>query len=86
MKSSLLETLELIDAIRQSPQSSADLCAAFGIARGTLARRLAEARHLGADVQSFKRGKRWVYHLANTDSVLVGLERWMYHEQSRSLV
>jgi len=86
-KSELLMTLELVEALRLGgPRSTRDLCHCFGVSVATLKRRIDDARHLGAAVESVKSGHAWVYHLGNGPAVAARLARWLQLEQSRSLV
>jgi predicted transcriptional regulator len=86
MKSELLGILEIVDFVKAGPCKAESICQRFGISVATLKRRLDEARHLGAHVESVKVGREWVYHLANADSVSARLSRWLDLERSRSLV
>jgi len=86
MKSELLQTLELLAHLQAGPSSAGDLCGVSACSVATLKRRLADARHLGAHVESLKIGTRWVYHLANQAAVSARLARWLDLERTRSLV
>nr|CDL66798.1 unnamed protein product [uncultured bacterium] len=82
---SLLTTLEIIDTLSRKGASAAELQAQFGLSIATLKRHLAEARHLGAQIESIKLGKTSTYMLTNRQEVSVRLERWLELERSRDL-
>lgn len=81
----LLTTLEIIEAIGTESASTSDLQARFEISVATLKRHLAEARLLGADIQSIRTGTSWMYHLKNNDAVRVRVAQWIELERTRDL-
>lgn len=88
MNNPLLTTLEIISFIRSvSPMgaSAAELQAQFGISIATLKRHLAEARELGADIQSEKVQAVSRYVLRNHHEISLRLNRWLELERSRDL-
>lgn len=82
---SLLTTLEIISSLSRSPSTAAELQALFQISIATLKRHLAEARDLGADIESIKVGKASTYHLRNAAQVSKRLDRWIELERARDL-
>lgn len=86
MNNPLLTTLEIVAALGDSPMTAVELQAQFGdMSIATLKRHIAEARLLGADIESVKSGKSWNYHLNNKADVRVRLARWLELERSRDL-
>ncbi len=85
MKSDLLQTLEIVQLLGSGTFHADELCLRFDCSIATLKRRLAEARNLGAHVESIKVGTRWSYHVGNLSS-LTNLDRWIALEQGRSLI
>lgn len=83
---SLLTTLEIISALAHKGATAADLQAQFGLSIATLKRHLAEARHLGASIESVKLGNVSTYLLKNRKEVSERLEKWLELERSRDLV
>lgn len=83
---SLLTTLEIISILSHRPSTAAELQSFYPISIATLKRHLAEARHLGADIESVKSGKTSTYHLRNADQVSKRLQRWIELERSRDLI
>jgi predicted transcriptional regulator len=83
---SLLTTLEIISSLSHKGATAADLQAQFGLSIATLKRHLAEARHLGAIIQSVKLGNVSTYQLENQKEVSSRLEKWLELERSRDLV
>ncbi len=87
MKSELHETLSVVQAIMLAgTASAAELCEAHGCSVATLKRRLDDARHLGAHVESVKLGAGWQYHVANGPVIAERLGTWLALERERSLV
>jgi hypothetical protein len=87
MKSELLCTLEMVDALRFGPLTIGQLCAYGDCSVPTAKRRLGDARRLGAAVESLKEGSgRWVYHLGNESAIAERLGRWLELERARSLL
>jgi len=82
---SLLTTLEIVAALARRPSTADELESFFSLSTATLKRHLAEARHLGADIQSVKLSKVSTYHLRNADQVAKRLSTWIELERSRYL-
>lgn len=86
MNSPLLTTLEIVSSLCVHSATAAELQSKFGsIGIATLKRHIAEARLLGANIESIKFGKSWCYHLKNKDEIRVRLFRWIELEKSRDL-
>lgn len=86
MNNPLLTTLEIVAALCARPSSAAELQAAFGnIGIATLKRHIAEARLLGADIESVKNGKASLYQVNNPDAIQARLQRWIELEKTRDL-
>jgi hypothetical protein len=86
MNNPLLTTLEITAALCVRPSTAAELQAAFGdIGIATLKRHIAEARQLGADIESVKSGKSWLYQVKNPDAIRLRLKRWIELEKTRDL-
>lgn len=86
MNSPLLTTLEIISSLCVHSATATELQSrAGGISIATLKRHLAEARLLGANIESIKFGKSWCYHLKNKDAVRVRVHQWIELETKRDL-
>jgi hypothetical protein len=86
MNSPLLTTLEIAFTLTIQSASAAELQAKFGgLSIATLKRHIAEARLLGADIESIKFGKSWCYVLKNKDAVRGRLHTWIELERTRDL-
>ena len=81
-----LTTLKILVDLSKSDTSSAVLCSAHGVSIATLKRFIAEARHMGAVVESRKVGATWLYHLDNWSQIKKIVTSWMTLEENRSLV
>ena len=88
MKSDLLLTLQIVARLEtMGVLGAADLCVWFGLSVATLKRRLADARHLGAVIESSRaESGAWVYRLCNPRAVRERLYQWLELESARSLV
>lgn len=87
MNNPLLTTLEIVYSLCLHSATAAELQkGAGGISIATLKRHLAEARLLGADIESLKFGKSWCYHLKNKDAVYARVHQWIELEKNRTLV
>lgn len=82
---SLLTTLEIISVLSRRPMAAAELQSLFPVSIATLKRHLAEARELGANIESIKLGKSSTYVLRNAPQVAARLERWIELEKARNL-
>lgn len=86
MNSPLLTTLNIISLLCDHSYSSAELQRRNeNMSIATLKRHIAEARSLGAKIESIKSGSTWCYHLKNKDAVLTRLNRWIELENSKDL-
>ena len=81
----LLTTLEIISALSGADATAAQLQTQFNLSIATLKRHIAEARHLGAKIESVKLGKVSTYTLRNSQEVTARLDRWLELERSRDL-
>lgn len=81
----LLTTLHIIKRLAITPTSAADLMQEHSISLPTVKRLIAEARHLGAVIQSRKAGTGFVYRLDNPQAIEVRLHRWLELETVRNL-
>jgi DNA-binding transcriptional ArsR family regulator len=82
----LLEILEIADMLANKNASVTDIQAKFDLSLPTIRRHIAEARHLGADIESIRQGSGWVYTLKNGPQIDVKLKRWLELERNRSLI
>jgi predicted DNA-binding transcriptional regulator YafY len=82
----LLTTLEIISALSRTDSTAAELQSQFDLSVATLKRHLAEARHLGAKIESVKLGNVSTYTLRNGPEVSTRLDRWLELERSRDLI
>lgn len=80
-----LTTLEIIEALSSADATAAQLQTQFDLSIATLKRHIAEARHLGAKIESVKLGKVSTYTLRNGQEVTARLDRWLELERSRDL-
>ena len=62
-----------------------ELCEKYGISIATLKRNIAEAKHLGADIQSVKRNNENYYELKNWMAIKHRSERWLDLQLAQSL-
>lgn len=81
----LLKTLYLIRALGSGPLSSAELQAGLGISRATLNRHIADARHMGADIEAVQGKRTWLYVLGNWSACEAKVRRWIELEEARTL-
>lgn len=87
MNNPLLITLEIVDTLhRYGECSSITLETMHSVSPASLKRHLAEARLLGADIESLRAGKGWVYQLKNGSAVMPLCKIWIDLERSRSLL
>ncbi len=80
-----LTTLEIISALSDADATAAQMQTQFDLSIATLKRHIAEARHLGAKIESVKLGKISTYTLQNSQEVTARLDRWLELERSRDL-
>lgn len=87
MNSPLHTTLNILALLCDHSYSAAELQRRNGdMSIATLKRHIAEARSLGAKIESLKSGSVWCYHLKNKEQISTRLFRWLELEQSRDLV
>jgi predicted DNA-binding transcriptional regulator YafY len=86
-ESAILQILRLIDTLSRYGLCSADtLTTMHSVSVATLKRQINEARILGADICSVRRGGQWLYELRNADAVMPRVELWIDLEQKRDLL
>lgn len=56
-----------------------------GFSPATLKRCISEARSMGADIVSVRKGSLWVYTLCNSDVVINRVNQWIELEEKRDL-
>lgn len=76
------EMLEMMARILAGPVPAKSLIAFVGSDR-TMKRYIAEARHLGADVQAVRAGRTWAYVCLNADKVRPVVLAWLERERQR---
>ena len=81
-----LTTLKILVDLSKADASSSDLCLAHEVSIATLKRFIAEARHMGALVESRKVGASWFYHLANWPQIRKTVTAWMSLEEARTFL
>jgi len=88
LENPLLTTLVIVREIAtaQGSMGTADLVDRFGLSERSVKRYIAEARHLGADLQSRRASGRYVWHVDNWEQIRSRLTTWMELEQSRTLL
>jgi biotin operon repressor len=86
MSNPLLTTLQIMKALDGNPTSADDLCIAHGVSLATLKRHIAEARHLGAVIESRRKGKGWNYVFVNADACRRLMTIWLAREVERSVL
>lgn len=81
----MLPTLRIIEALMAAPRTLAELCAVSGEGERGVARRVDEARHLGAEIQPPGHGGD-AYRLLNADAIERRglLSRWIELEQAEA--
>lgn len=84
--SELLKTLQIIRALGAGRLTSAELQEGMGMSRATLNRHLAEARHLGAQIQSVQGNRVWCYELTNWQECRKIVTRWIELEEARTVL
>lgn len=80
----LLKTLYLIRSLGSGPLSSSDLQQGLGVSRPTVNRYLAEARHLGADIEAVQGNRSWLYELRNWPMCEKTVCAWIVLEESKN--
>lgn len=82
----LLKTLYLIRSLGSGPLSSSELQAGLGISRATLNRHIADARHMGADIEAVQGKRAWLYELRNWNQCAHNVRTWIDLEENRKVV
>lgn len=82
---SLLTTLEITSYLSRKSATAAHLQTEFGVSIATLKRHLAEARELGAEIDSVKIENVSTYELRNYPLISKRLNRWIELEKARNL-
>lgn len=82
----LLKTLYLIRCLGSGALSSAELRAGLDVSLATLNRHLAEARHMGAQIDAVQGNRSWVYTLRNWPECAHTVQTWIELEEARSVV
>jgi biotin operon repressor len=85
MRNPLLDTLEIIESLSVGNMTGPELSAKFDLSPATLKRSIAEARLIGAEILSVKKGPVWSYHLFNWGDCRERCLRWIELEKARSL-
>lgn len=80
----LLDTLTIVDTLRAGDATAADLAALLDVSPATLKRHIAEARHLGAVIESVRGAGGWRYVLRNS-AKLRHLDAWLRLERTRGV-
>ena len=81
----LLTTLRIVRDIAEHAYSTAELCEKHGASDRQMKRYIAEARHLGANLQSTRVEGRYVWSCPNYAD-LTNLKKWIDLEERRSLI
>lgn len=71
--------------LAHEPLSTADLMSRYDVTERTVKRMIAEARHLGADIGSERRGRRYVWRVRNWPAIERITTRWIELEERRDL-
>lgn len=83
--SDLLDTLKIAVYLSSNgPTNAAGLMAELGVSKPTLARRVADLRHMGAQVEVYRDGD-WLYRITNWPEIEQRTLRWIELEESRDL-
>jgi biotin operon repressor len=85
--SELHQTLMLMLILSEHPDglTADDLMTGLTVSRATLSRKIEEARHLGAKIESVRQGRRNVYRLTNWEQIQKTVRRWIELEEQRTL-
>jgi DNA-binding transcriptional ArsR family regulator len=85
--SELHQTLTTMLILSEHPDglTADDLMTGMEVSRATLSRKIAEARHLGAKIESVRQGRRNIYRLANWTEIKKTVTRWIELEEQRTL-
>ena len=78
----MLTTLKIIHALGDTDGFACDytsgaLCEEFGVSLATLKRHIAEARHLGAAIESYREGGASYYRLKNWTACKERVNTWI---------
>lgn len=80
-----LTTLQIVRDIATRPQSTAELCERHAASDRQMKRYIAEAKHLGADLQSKRVDGRYIWSCENYPD-LKNLHIWIQIQESQSLI
>jgi biotin operon repressor len=78
-------TLMLILSENSDGLTADDLMTGMEFSRATLSRKIEEARHLGAKIESVRQGRRNLYRLTNWEQIQKTVRRWIALEEQRTL-
>jgi predicted DNA-binding transcriptional regulator YafY len=81
-----LVILEIVEMLGEKNTSVSEIQEKFDISFPTIRRHIAEARHLGADIESIRQGAGWVYKLKNWPACQKIVTRWIELERNRSFL
>ena len=84
-RSPLYTTLLIVRDVIEQPASSAELRERYGASDRQLKRYIAEARHLGAKLESVRSEGRYVWRCTNGDDLRM-LHTWIALEERQSLL
>lgn len=73
----MITTLKIIVALGESDFSSKALCEKFNISLATLKREVSEARHLGAQIESYRSKNESLYRLKNWSACKARVTTWI---------
>lgn len=84
--SELGKTLQVVQLLNGADLSAVELCQALGVSVATLKRYVADARHMGARIESYGGGRNpWFYRLNNWEQIAARVGVWVVLESSRDL-
>jgi biotin operon repressor len=85
--SELHQTLTTMLILSEHPDglTADDLMTGMEVSRATLSRKIEEARHLGAKIESVRQGRRNLYRLTNWEQIQKTVKRWIQLEEQRTL-
>ena len=82
----LLTTLKIIDFLSHCEGNTKELAEIFAIGTATLNRHIAEARSMGAKIESVKNKGHQHYRLTNASEIMIRVLRWIDLEEKRDLI
>ena len=84
--SELGKTLQVVQLLNGADLSAVELCQALRVSVATLKRYVADARHMGARIESYGGGRNpWFYRLNNWDQISARVGVWSRLEAERDL-